>query len=99
MNDSKFEEIKKAFFDNFEDVDLVDQTTSLRAMFKHEPDAKRFYENICHPMDLEPDEYPVQIISSILTIGNEEFTSKTPFSIDFEVIDEDKLIKMLNNIE
>lgn len=99
MSDSKFEHIKKAFFDNFEDVDLIDQTTNLRAMFKHEPDAKRFYENICHPMDLEPDECPVQFISSTLTIGKEELTSKTPFSIDFEVINKDKLIKMLNNTE
>lgn len=28
MNDSKFEEIKNAFFDNFDNFDLIDQTTN-----------------------------------------------------------------------
>ncbi len=92
-----FAEIKKAFLDNFEEGNLINQTKTLRAEFKHEPDAKWFYENICHPIDLEPDEYPVQFVSSISPIGAEEFKSKTPFSIDFEVIDEEKLIRMLNN--
>ena len=95
MSDPVFEEIKKVFLNIFEDGDLINQTTTLRAEFKHEPDAKWFYENICHPINLEPEEYPVHFVSSISPIGN-EFTSKTPFSIDFEVIDKDKLIKMLN---
>jgi hypothetical protein len=97
MSDPVFEEIKKAFLDNFEDGDLINQTKALRAEFKHEPDAKWFFENICHPIDLEPEEYPVHLVSSVFPIGKEEFMSKTPFSIDFEVIDKDKLIKMLNN--
>jgi hypothetical protein len=97
MNTPGFEEIKKAFLDNFEDGVLINQTKTLRAEFTHESEAKWFYENICHPIDLKKEEYPVQFVSSISPIGKEEFTSKTPFSIDFEVNDKDKLIKMLNN--
>lgn len=92
-----FAEIKKAFLDNFEDSNLINRTKTLRAEFKYESDAKWFYENICHPIDLERDEYPVHFVSSISPIGAEEFTSKFPFSIDFEVVDKEKLIKMLNN--
>ncbi len=94
---SDFEEINEAFINKFEDCELENQTTAIRAIFKNETDAKWFQENICYPKSLDLNEYPVRFISAMSPIGDLKFTSKESHTVDFQVKDKNKLINLLNN--
>lgn len=97
MGDIIFEEIKKAFIDNFEDCKLTNRTVDLEIEFKHENDAKWFEKNICYPKGLEEDEYPIEFLSSLSPIGDLKHRSLFGYTFTFKVKNKDKLIKMLNN--
>lgn len=90
-----FEEIKKAFLDNF-DCKIVNRTVDLEVRFKYENDADWFDSNICYPKDLEKDEYPIEFLSSLSPIGDLKYASPYSYIFNFRVKDGAKLIKMLN---
>lgn len=68
--DKVFQEIKKAFLDNFEECEVINQTRTIQVEFKHENDAKWFEMNIAYPKDLAEDELPIHLVTAISPIGD-----------------------------
>ncbi len=98
MSDKIFDEIKKAFLDNFEDCRPLNKITDIEVEFKHSSDAEWFKENICYPKNLKEEEYPVHFMSSMAPIGNDpEHLARSVYSVSFVVNDNEKLITMLNS--
>ncbi|MBZ2165410.1 hypothetical protein [Methanobacterium spitsbergense] len=91
MVDEMFENIKKAFLDNFEDCSVFNATTDIQVEFKHKNDSDWFNENIVMHKGLEEDEYPISILSSV-TPKN----IPSGYIFKFKVLNTDKLIVMLN---
>ena len=96
LRDLVFEEIKKAFLDNFEACKVIDRTLDIDVEFKNNTDAEWFKENICYPKGLKKEEYPITFLSASTPIGDLEHFDTSVYSISFEVNDKDKLINMLN---
>ncbi len=95
MVDEIFEEIKEAFLENFEDVKVFNAVTDIEIEFKHKNDSDWFNENIAYPKNLEKDEYPIKITSSINPDGiSENYLYK--FKIK-NMDNKDILIDMLNS--
>lgn len=91
MVDATFNEIKKAFSDNFEDCEVFNATTDIQVEFKNKTDAGWFYENIGEPKGLEEKEYPIHIFMSIISNN-----IPSGYTFKFKVRNKDKLIDMLS---
>lgn len=63
LSDPVFEEIKKAFLDNFEDCRVFNATTDIEVQFKNKTDSDWFNENIVMPKGLKEDEYPIHVVN------------------------------------
>ena len=97
MGDAIFEEIKKAFLDNFEACKVIDRTLDIDVEFKNNADAEWFKENICYPKGLKKEEYPITFLSSSSPIGDPQHIASSVYSVSFEVNDKDKLINLINS--
>lgn len=96
--DEKFDEIKKALLNCFEECEVTNRNIEIEVEFKQEDDAERFKTNICYPKNLYGEERPIGSISSLSPIGDAHCLSPFGYVFNFKVNDQDRLIKMLNEL-
>ena len=72
MTDGIYSDVKQIFLDKFDNCNIINQSSVFKVEFNFEKDAEWFEKNICYPKHLDQNEYPINFLSNILSINNNE---------------------------